>query len=140
MKNLKRQVLWLMALLPAIGFTQHSFELKVTVSDLTKMQGTVRVCLTNKKADFLKTCYRSKEVPVAGKTVTVVFKDLPPGNYAVAVYHDEDDNGELTKGGLFGIPTEAYGFSNNPAAMFGPPGYEKCTFKVASDTAILIDL
>jgi uncharacterized protein (DUF2141 family) len=133
-------MIWVMVLLPAICFTQHSYELKVTVSDLTKMQGTVRVCLTNKKADFLKTCYRSVEVPVTGKTVTAIFTDIPSGNYAVAVYHDEDNNRELNKGGLFGIPTEAYGFSNNPVALFGPPGYDKCTFKVVSDMAIEIDL
>jgi uncharacterized protein (DUF2141 family) len=56
------------------------------------------------------------------------------------VYHDEDENGLLNKNGIFGIPSEAYGFSNNPRAFFGPPDYEKCTFQVASDKAIVIKL
>ena len=57
---------------------------------------------------------------------------MPPGTYAVGVLHDENRNGRIDTG-LFGIPTEGYGVSNNPrprrrAARFGeatftvPPG------------------
>ncbi len=44
-----------------------------------------------------------------------------PGLYAIAIYHDEDSSGKINRGGLFGIPTEAVGFSNNPIILFGPP-------------------
>ncbi|MFM9935917.1 MAG: DUF2141 domain-containing protein [Novosphingobium sp.] len=44
-----------------------------------------------------------------------------PGPYAIAIYHDEDSSGTINRGGLFGIPTEAVGFSNNPMILFGPP-------------------
>jgi len=44
------------------------------------------------------------------------FDDLPPGPYAVQVLHDENDNGKLDKNFL-GIPSEDYGFSNNPRVM-----------------------
>jgi len=43
------------------------------------------------------------------------------GAYAIAIYHDEDSSGKINRGGLFGIPTEAVGFSNNPTILFGPP-------------------
>lgn len=44
------------------------------------------------------------------------FEDLPPGQYAVQVMHDENDNGKLDSNFL-GIPSEGYGFSNNPSVM-----------------------
>ena len=44
------------------------------------------------------------------------FEDLPPGTYAVQVMHDENDNGKLDSNFL-GIPSEGYGFSNNPRVM-----------------------
>lgn len=44
-----------------------------------------------------------------------------PGTYAIAIYHDEDSSGTINRGGLFGIPSEAVGFSNNPTIFLGPP-------------------
>jgi len=55
------------------------------------------------------------------------FKDLPFGEYAVKVYHDENGNNKLDKN-LFGIPKEAYGISNNARGTFGPPDYKKALF------------
>ncbi|TAK45643.1 MAG: DUF2141 domain-containing protein [Saprospiraceae bacterium] len=126
--------------LTSAGLAQDGYELTVSVKNIKNQKGKVRICLTNKKADFLNDCYRSRDVAAGGKTVTANFKNIPAGEYAVAAYHDEDENGELNKNGLFGIPSEDYGFSNNPHAFFGPPNYEKCTFKVAADTMIVIGL
>ena len=56
----------------------------------------------------------------AGQTHFCLF--VPhPGHYAIAIYLDEDSSGPINRGGLFGIPTEAVGFSNNPTILFGPP-------------------
>jgi len=54
--------------------------------------------------------------------LSVSFTDLPPGNYAVSVLHDEDGDRRL-RTGLFGIPREGIGASNNPAMRFGPPSF-----------------
>ena len=55
------------------------------------------------------------------------FRDLPFGEYAIKVFHDENGNKKLDKN-LFGAPTEAYGFSNNARGTFGPPDYKKAAF------------
>lgn len=60
---------------------------------------------------------------------SVVFSDLPPGQYAVIVLHDENGNGRLDKN-FWGVPTEPYGFSNDAQGILGPPGFE--------DTAVTI--
>ena len=67
-----------------------------------------------------------------------VARDLPPGQYAVNAFHDENDNGELDTN-LFGIPTEGYGFANDPRTTFGPPDFEDAAVNVrdASELAVM---
>ena len=51
-----------------------------------------------------------------------VFTGLKPGTYALAVYHDENENREFDTGFL-GIPLEGFGFSNDAPVFFGPPDF-----------------
>jgi len=60
-------------------------------------------------------------------------KNLSFGEYAVKVFHDENENGELDTNFL-GIPKEAYGFSNNPPARFGPADWNEAKFNFSSDS------
>ena len=64
---------------------------------------------------------------------------MEKGNYAVSVYHDENNNDILETTRLFGIPIEPYGFSNNPTMTFGP-SFKKSVFKMTSDKNISIKL
>jgi len=72
-------------------------------------------------------------VAVHGDTVRIVVPKLRPGGYAVAVFHDEDGNGEFTQG-LFGIPLEQYGFSNDARGFFAAPGFEAARFEIGEGT------
>ncbi|UUZ49269.1 DUF2141 domain-containing protein [Massilia sp. B-10] len=56
-----------------------------------------------------------------------MFKDLPEGEYAFAVYHDANANGQMDKN-LLGIPTEDYAFNNNAVGKMGPPKFEAAKF------------
>ncbi len=48
--------------------------------------------------------------------VTFRFTDLPAGKVAVMAMHDQNGNGKLDSN-FMGMPTEGYGFSNNPQVM-----------------------
>ncbi len=61
---------------------------------------------------------------------------LPPGEYAIAVFHDENLNNKLDRHAL-GYPLEAYGFSNNARGKFGPPKYDAATFQLGEETVKL---
>jgi uncharacterized protein (DUF2141 family) len=51
---------------------------------------------------------------------TCIFHEVAPGAYMISAVHDENDNGKLDKG-LFGMPKEGYGVSNNRTyALKGP--------------------
>jgi uncharacterized protein (DUF2141 family) len=67
--------------------------------------------------------FNGKITPINGKKVKVIFDKLPQGNYAVAVFHDKNNNGILDKN-LLGIPTERYGFSNNSRETFSAPAFK----------------
>ena len=115
------------------------FTLSMKVGNFKTTKGVLRVCVTDKKDDFLKSCTFSKIVAVEDKTVSLKIENIEEGNYAVSVYHDENNSGILETGGVFGIPLEPYGFSNNPNMTFGP-SYKKSVFKMASDKNISIKL
>ena len=69
----------------------------------------------------------TRDVTLANHRGVCVFEDLTPGEYAVAVFHDENGNNDLDTN-LFGIPSEGTGASNDAHNMFGPPGYDDARF------------
>ena len=62
----------------------------------------------------------------AGKAVCE-FTDLPPGQYAAVVFHDENGDHKFNMN-AFGMPMEGYGFSNDAAALFAPPDFKSAAF------------
>ena len=54
-----------------------------------------------------------------------------PTRWAVSAHHDQNNNDQLDKN-AFGIPTEPYGFSNNPKRGFGPPKFDEACFSIGS--------
>jgi uncharacterized protein (DUF2141 family) len=54
---------------------------------------------------------------------------LPPGTFAAALLDDENNNGQMDKG-LFGIPLEGYGFTDNPKVVFDKPSFQSCVFAI----------
>ena len=70
--------------------------------------------------------FKRVKLPVKGKKMTVTFKDVPYGEYAVAIMHDMDKDFEMDTN-FIGIPDEDLGVSNNVKG--GPLGGPK--WKVA---------
>lgn len=64
--------------------------------------------------------------------VVIATVDLSPGEYAVSIFYDVDDDGELGTN-FIGIPNEPVALSNNAKARFGPPKYDDARFDLTSD-------
>ena len=118
---------------------QSNFNLQIKVKGIDKVKGNIRVCILKSKKDFPENCWRAKVIKVEERKMTILFDDIPKGEYAISIFHDENKDAKLNKN-FFGIPTEDYGFSNNPKIRFGPPDFKECAFKVYSDKVITIDL
>ena len=65
--------------------------------------------------------------PIRAERVRLVFYDVPYGEYALVVLHDEDGDGALGRGWL-GLPAEGLGFSNGARIRLGPPSFEEARF------------
>lgn len=78
-----------------------------------------------------RTLYHSLS-PESGP-VNIEIPDVPPGEYAISIYHDEDGNKKLNTNFL-GIPNEGMGASNDAPAKFGPPKYQDAAFQVTEGT------
>ena len=117
-----------------------SLDLIVSVVDAESNVGQVIVSLFNAE-NYLQnpTAQLIGLVDDNGKSV-LVFRGLAPGEYAVSVIYDEDMDGELDTG-LFRIPREKIGFSNNASARMGPAAFQDASFQLTSpETVISITL
>lgn len=129
----------LMVLLPE-PVTSIDFHLEVKVENLKSQRGIVKVCIFANEEDFFGRALRCIEVkPGMNNQVNARIENLPPGTYAVVAYHDLNQNNKLDVN-FMGIPSEPYGFSNNPSTLFGPPSFSKASFELNSPLTIQIKL
>jgi uncharacterized protein (DUF2141 family) len=132
---MKTKLFLLMAL--AAGTLSAQNKLTVVIDGIETVKGHVMVGLYDKEG-FMKKPVRGEMAKVTADTLTVVFEDIPSGEYVVSLFQDENDNGKLDMG-AFG-PTEKWGYSNNARGKMGPPTYDECKFKIEEDTEINITL
>jgi len=64
---------------------------------------------------------------------------VPAGEYAIALYHDENNNGKCDRN-FFGIPKEGFAFSNNVKPFLSAPSFKSCKFSVPQRKKISITL
>ena len=114
------------------AFSQQN-TLVVNVNHVKGTSGVVRAALFNKADQFLDEPWKSTMAQINNGSATLQFKDIPPGNYAISVMHDENNNDELDSNFL-GLPKEGFGFSNNAMGTFGPPKFKEAAFEVPADT------
>ena len=117
----------------------QTYSLDVSMSGLESNDGKVKIGLYNSESSFLKTTYKTAVSEINGKKSTVTFGELPKGDYAISLYHDENNNGVLDRN-MFGIPSEDYASSNNAKGTMGPPSYGDAKFTVNANSKIRITL
>lgn len=109
----------------------------VMITNLENVKGNLYIGWYNQAATFRvneKAIYREKVVVGQQKEVSVIFKNIPKGKYAIAVFLDENDNYKLDKN-IFGIPKEKYGFSNNRLPSLRPATFEESAFELNQQNA-----
>jgi uncharacterized protein (DUF2141 family) len=134
-----KRFLLLFLILPLFGVAQN--QISVDVHDVPSSKGKISVAVYNTKEGFLKfeKVFKCDSI-VAQKGIThIKIKDLPGGEYALAIFYDENGNDKLDTNWL-GIPKEKVAFSNAKMKAFGPPTFKECAFKVEKDTKISVSL
>lgn len=118
--------------LPLLGATGPAASVEVQIDGLRNDRGLVHACLTRVPGHFpkceLDPAAVTKTAPASTHKIDI--GDLPPGTYAIAVFHDENSNRKLDK--FMGMPREGFGFSRSPVVRFGPPKFEQVHINLAS--------
>jgi uncharacterized protein (DUF2141 family) len=125
-------------------FSKLSFgqNISVKINDLKNDKGVCNVCLFNKSngfPDVSKSAVSCTKVKINNKVAITTFKDLAKGNYAVVVYHDENNNDELDTN-LIGMPKEGIGVSNNVMPKMSKPKFEEAKFTLTTDKSLPINI
>ena len=108
-------------------------EVVITVTDLRSTKGVVRACMTTREDIFPK-CIKDpsahRTVVPAGSKVEIRFTGVKPGTYAIALLHDENDNGKADRA-MGMMPKEGYGFSRDAKGSMGPPAFNAAAYTYA---------
>jgi uncharacterized protein (DUF2141 family) len=114
-------------------------DLTLNISDIEPEKGHIMVALYADQASYAngKANFTSK-IKADLEQTSIIFDNLPDGEYAVKLYQDENDNSQLDFN-MMGIPKEGYGFSNN-VGRFGAPKYNEAKFTIKKNTTITIEL
>lgn len=138
-----RQLLVTLILLGLLALPAFAAELRLTVKGVRSDKGEILIGIYKDPEAFAHAIAdRSKRglMPDSGRLVgcsiraqigsqSTVFTQLTPGRYAVAVIHDENDNGRLDRTFL-GVPIEGYGFSNDRRGFFGAPSFDAASIVI----------
>jgi uncharacterized protein (DUF2141 family) len=109
-------------------------KVNVTVTGLEDREGEVLLALFLDEEGWpgeQELAFGTRALSIDGGTATADFEDVPAGPFAVSVFHDENGNRELDTG-LFGMPTEDYGFSRDARGTFGPPSFEDARLELTA--------
>lgn len=123
----------ILAAVSGFSFAQQSEGVTVTVTipNLQNNEGTASAALY-KEASFMKAAPEaSEEATPVDKAVTLVFKNVQPGEYGIITLHDKNGNKRMDFEAN-GMPKEDYGISGTGAG-FGPPTWNDAKFTVGTE-------
>jgi len=116
-------------------------DINVRITNMRSSEGIVRACITKDRNTF-PNCRKDpaamRKVVDAGKGVTLTFTGVEAGAYAIALLHDENDNGKADRT-LGMMPKEGFGFSRDARVRMGPPSFDDAVFDFdGTDAALTI--
>lgn len=108
---------------------QNTCTLEVVVEGLKNTEGQIMVSINEGPEGWPEDNFLEQRfIPTfTAPEFTIVFKDLPYGNYALGLLHDKDKDGEMTKN-FIGMPKEGFAFSRDYKVVFRAPKYDEANF------------
>jgi len=118
----------------SLSFSADAADLDVRITDLRSDNGNVHIAIYDKPESFPDGdgMIDEVEVPVEDRNAGYTFSGLAAGEYAIAVYHDENDNDDFDTN-FIGLPLEGYAFSNGATVFLGPPSFAAARITLPAD-------
>ncbi len=104
-------------------------ELRVEIVGLKSDRGEVIFVLYKSARTFTNQAFRTESSGIQNRKCVWVTENLPSGDYAMVVVHDENGNHRMDRNFL-GITKEPYAFSNDVRARFKAPSFDSAKFEV----------
>ncbi len=128
---MKTVLICVMLALGKLVLAQETTTITIEVENIANDEGQLILGMYTED-DFLKTKpYYSQQVKINDGKATVVFKDVPVGEYGISCFHDANGNQKMDFEPS-GMPAEDYGVSNN-AMLYGPPRWDDAKFQLTED-------
>ncbi len=111
-------------------FDTQRGDIDVTVTGVSNQKGEIMVALFDSPEGFPQNPGKAIKLgksPAQKGDIVVHLKDVPPGKYAIALFHDTNGDAILNTNFL-GIPKEGYGVSNNIKNKMSAPKYQQAIF------------
>lgn len=115
----------------------ETHDLTASITGFNSDNGKAYISIYNSKDSWLTKIYKGHTKEIVDNTVTVIFEDLPTGEYAISLYHDENDNGEMDANWM-GIPSEDYACSRGAKGFMGPPKWKNAVLQISESQNINI--
>lgn len=116
--------------------------LTVDIKRLHSNKGKIIALLFQNKEGFPNdavNAHRRGTATITNLSSQIVFQNLQPGNYAIALFHDENSDSILNKH-WYGKPIEGVATSNNVFHRFSAPDYDESQFKLKENLKIDITM
>lgn len=132
----------LFIVLVAAGFActapASATEVVLHVDNIRNDRGQVMASLFSNPSTWLdqKRSFQDKSVPSVEGRTTLVFHNVPPGSYGIAVLHDEANKGDMIYSAL-GLPEEGYAFSQNVRPFLSAPSFSRAAFAVSGSKTVV---
>jgi uncharacterized protein (DUF2141 family) len=123
---------------PRVHAQEALATVSVKIAGFKGTEGVALITLYDSEQSWLKVpkAVQVVRAKISGATMSVDFKDVKPGTYAISVIHDENKNNELDMRWLpWPKPKEGVGVSNDPENKAGPPKWEAAKFTVPAEGA-----
>lgn len=117
----------------------QSGEIIVEINTLKNHTGRARVSLYNSNDGFpikSEKAFKTIVIDLEKGDTKAIFPDIPYGEYAVAVLHDENKNGRMDFSWMM-HPDEGFGASNMMEKQFIPPVFKDAKFALHSEERTL---
>lgn len=118
-----------------IASSAQAATLTIRAEGISSAQGTVYAGICDTSFDEATCPYRDRSAAKAG-SVELRLRNVKPGSYSIAVFHDTNGNGKLDRN-FIGLPSEPYGFSNDVGRR-GPPNFEAARIVVKEPSTTII--
>lgn len=131
---------FLFLLMSVVVFGQKS-KLTVIIDNIQETKGKIFIGLYDRAESFPTPgkFLKNIAVTVKGKIVKYTFDNLDTKKYAIALYHDVNEDGKINRN-FIGVPTEGYGFSRNYKPTLSAPNFDETMVELNQDKEITISL